>query len=298
MNMEENLQSQWRGEYPFDSRYHTLDSGQRMHYLDEGQGEPFLMVHGNPTWSFFYRHWVAHLRANFRCLVPDHLGCGLSDKPQDYSYTLEQHIDNLESLVESVNPEPLNLVVHDWGGAIGLGYAVRHPERIRRLIILNTAAFPFPKIPMRIAACRLPVIGEPAVRGGNLFVRAAMHMTTVKPLSAAARAGFGYPYRSWKDRVAVYNFVRDIPMDPSHLSWTTLNGIAKGLGKLGNKPAKIIWGMRDWCFHEGILKEWPHYLPQAKIHPFDDAGHYLLEDQGPAIYKVVDDWITEAAFQP
>lgn len=298
MSAGDNPEPHWREEYPFDSHFHTLEGGQRMHYLDEGHGEPFLMVHGNPTWSFFYRHWVAHLRGNFRCLVPDHVGCGLSEKPQDYPYTLQQHIDNLESLVEKLNPEPLNLVVHDWGGAIGLGYAVRHPERIRRLIILNTAAFPFPKIPLRIAACRWPVVGEPAVRAGNLFVRAAMHMTTVEPLTAVARAGFGHPYRSWSDRVAVYNFVRDIPMDPGHRSWSTLHGISAGLNKLADKPAKIIWGMQDWCFHQGILKAWPRYLPQAQVHRIEDAGHYLLEDCGAEIFERVDEWITEETFQP
>lgn len=291
-------EAHWHAEYPYDSQFHVVAGGHRIHYLDEGQGEPFLMVHGNPTWSFFYRHWVAHLRGNYRCIVPDHLGCGLSDKPQRESYTLKQHIGNLESLVEALNPGPFNLVVHDWGGAIGLGYAVRHPERIRRLIVLNTAAFPFPKIPWRIAACRLPLLGEPAVRAGNLFVRAAMHMTTVKPLSATARAGFGHPYRSWHDRVAIYNFVRDIPMQSNHRSWATLQGIAEGLNVLGGKPAKIFWGMQDWCFHEGILKEWPRYLPQAQIHRLEEAGHYLLEDCGPEIYRMVDDWIAEGVFQP
>ncbi len=125
-------------------QFYQLPSGLRYHYIDEGQGPPVVMVHGNPSWSIYYRNLVEALRSTHRCIVPDHIGCGFSDKPDDsnYAYTLSQRIEDLESLLESLNlTEPITLVVHDWGGAIGMGYATRHPEKIARLVILNTAAF-------------------------------------------------------------------------------------------------------------------------------------------------------------
>ena len=113
--------------YPFDGRLYLLTNGHCLHYLDEGAGPPVLMLHGNPTWSFYYRDLVLGLRDHFRCIVPDHLGCGLSDKPQDFSYRLEDHIRHVEELVEHLQLERVHLVVHDWGGAIGMGFATRQP---------------------------------------------------------------------------------------------------------------------------------------------------------------------------
>ena len=132
--------------YPFTGRYLDLD-GLRYHYLDEGEGPLVVMVHGNPSWSFYYRNLVLALRDRFRCIVPDHIGCGFSDKPGDerYDYTLAQRVADLERLLEHVGgSEKVTLVLHDWGGMIGMAWAARHPERIARLVILNTAAFHLP----------------------------------------------------------------------------------------------------------------------------------------------------------
>lgn len=272
----------WREFYPFASHYHELPCGNRMHYLDEGSGSPVVMVHGNPTWSFFYRDAVLAWRDSHRCLVPDHLGCGLSDKPQDRSlYHLDAHIRRFADWIDGRNlDQPLTLVVHDWGGAIGLGWAVRNPDRVAKLVILNTAAFPFPSIPLRIAVCRIPLLGALAVRGGNLFVSAALRMTTERPLAAAVKAGYAHPYRSWRDRIAVHEFVRDIPMSRDHRSYPILGEIAAGLVRLRDKPTWIFWGMEDWCFHPAILREWPKHLPQAQIEELSGVGHYVWEDAG------------------
>ena len=130
--------------YPYQSRFLPLDSQSpdgnlNYHYLDEGKGETLLMLHGNPTWSFYYRNLVKGLKDKYCCVVPDHIGCGFSDKPQIYNYTLFQHIDNLEYLIDQLQLKDITLVMHDWGGAIGMGYAVRHPQNIKRLVIFNTA---------------------------------------------------------------------------------------------------------------------------------------------------------------
>ncbi len=268
--------------YPFASHYHEI-GGRRLHYLDEGAGEALVMLHGNPTWSFYYRRLVAEFRQTHRVIVPDHMGCGFSDKPQDYPYTLQTHIDNLESLLEEIVPRPgakLTLVLHDWGGAIGMGYAARHPERIARIVVLNTAAFLATRIPFRINICRLPVFGPLVVRGLNAFARAALFMAVSKPerMTAAVKAGYLRPYGSWSERVAVLRFVQDIPLSPRAPSHGVLAEIEAKLPLFKDTPMLIQWGGRDWCFDLSFFESWRERFPQAEADVYADAGHYVLED--------------------
>ena len=267
-------------EYPFRSNYFELD-GHKMHYLDEGQGHPVLMLHGNPTWSFYYRNLVKKLSADYRCIVPDHIGCGFSDKPQDYDYTVSTHINNVAKLVSKLNIEKMNLVVHDWGGAIGMGLAVRRPDLINKIVIMNTAAFTDTFIPLRIAVCRIPYVGEFAVRRLNLFVQAARFMATSKILGLSGQVleGFLFPYRSFRDRVAIYRFVKDIPMKPEHISYPVIKEIEDKLQSLKDKKIVIIWGCRDFCFTTHFLDRWKNIFPEAETFLFENAGHYVLEDE-------------------
>lgn len=260
-----------------------------MHYVDEGQGAPVLMVHGNPTWSFYYRHLIAGLRSDYRVLAVDHIGCGLSDKPQDYEYTLERRIRDLVQLIERVDLERLTLVVHDWGGAIGLGAAERVLPRVARLVILNTGAFPPPYVPLRIRLCRTPLLGTLALRGLNAFARAALRMAPAHPerLSPAVRAGLLAPYDNWNHRVAINRFVQDIPMTPHHPTWRTLETIEQGLPRLATRPTLILWGMQDWCFTRVCLERLRAVFSNAEVHELADAGHYLLEDApGPCLERI------------
>jgi haloalkane dehalogenase len=269
----------WRSLYPFESHFLRID-GHALHYLDEGPraAPPLLLLHGNPTWSFHWREVVAQFRRDFRVVAPDHLGCGLSDKPQAWSYRLADHVANLERLVAALELSEITLGVHDWGGAIGMGLATRQPERIARLVITNSAAFRSRRIPLRIALCRLPLLGPLAVRGLNAFARAALQMATAKGLAPAVAEGLLAPYASWSERVAIQRFVEDIPMQPGHPSWPTLVAIEDGLARLRDKPALILWGERDWCFTPAFREEWQRRFPRAQVERFDDAGHYVLED--------------------
>lgn len=271
--------SAWRSLYPFTS--HKLAIGAHaLHYVDEGprDGAPLLLVHGNPTWSFYWREVIRRFRDERRVVALDHLGCGLSDKPQDWPYRLEDHIANLEQLVLSLDLKKITLGVHDWGGAIGFGFASRHPERVERLVILNTAAFRSRAIPLRIALCRVPLLGALAVRGLNGFARAATFMTTTRPLPLEIRQGYTAPYGSWHDRVALHRFVQDIPLSPTHPSYDTLLGVERGLPQFRDRPALILWGERDWCFTPAFREEWQRQLPSAQVHVFPGAAHYVLED--------------------
>lgn len=274
--------------YPFTPKRAAVN-GRRMSYLDAGSGEPVVMVHGNPTWSFFYRRMVSELRENWHCLVPDHIGCGFSEKPKDYPYTLSQHIDNLEKWIEHVLPYGgrFNLIVHDWGGPIGLGYAVRNPKRIKRVVILNTSGFTAGAMPWRIRLCRVPGLGAVLVRGLNLFAGLATLMTTVKPLPAPVRVAFVMPYNSWANRIAVHRFVQDIPLRGGTETGALLQQIDDGLkAALADKPMLIQWGMKDWCFTPFFLDLWRNRFPEARVDEYN-AGHYLLEDEGDAIIERV-----------
>ncbi len=269
----------WQAQYPFDSRWLRLPAGQ-LHYLDEGQGEPLLMIHGNPTWSFYWRRLVRAFRDEFRVVVPDHLGCGLSDKPQQYRYTLQDHIDNLVQLIDQLDLRQITLLGHDWGGPIGLGAALARPDRFQRFVLFNTGAFPPPTIPWRIRVCRVPGFGAVAVRGLNLFSRAALHMAVADPrvLSPTFRAGMLAPYDSWAHRVAVYGFVRDIPPSSTHPTWQTLARIEAGLPGLATAPFQFIWGMRDWCFTPACLDRLRELIPTAQVLSLEDAGHWVVEE--------------------
>lgn len=281
----------WRDLYPFASHEIRL-SGLRYHYLDEGQGPALLLVHGNPTWSFYWRELVKALRGKYRLIVPDHIGCGLSDKPTpaQYSFRLTQRIADLRTLVEHLDLRDVTLVAHDWGGSIGLGTAVALPERFRRFVLLNTAAYRDSRMPLRIRVCRTPVLGALGVQGLNLFARAALHMATAKPerLTAAVRAGLLAPYDSWAHRKAIHRFVLDIPMRASHPSYATLCEIEAGLAQFRQHPVCLIWGMRDWCFTPHFLERFREFFPQAETHRLEDAGHYVVEDAHERIVPIIE----------
>ncbi len=271
----------WRDEYPFASHWHAIGP-HKLHYLDEGPRDAptLLMVHGNPTWSFYYRRLITALRDRYRCVAIDHMGCGLSDKPQDYPYTLAQRIDDLTSLVDALKLKDVTLVVHDWGGAIGMGWAGRHPERVARLVVFNTAAFRSSRIPLSIDLCRWPLIGPLAVRGFNGFARVAQVRAIHDRRRLQGPTGQGYlaPYDSWANRVAIQRFVEDIPMSPSHPTYDTLVGVEDNLHKLSDKPMLIVWGEQDFCFDPSFRQEWQRRFPDAEVHALDDASHYVLED--------------------
>lgn len=278
------------GEYPFTG--HLLDcDGLRYHYVDEGhavdderrQRPVLLFVHGNPTWSFAWRNFIKAFSSAFRCVAVDHIGCGRSDKPQRYEYTLANHVSNLTRLIDRLDLRDITLVGHDWGGCIGMGAAVARPDRFSRFVLANTAAFRSTMIPLRIAACRLPLLGALGVRGCNGFARAAQWMAVERRLPPAVRRGYLAPYDSWANRIATHEFVRDIPLKPSHRSYQTLAEIESGLQQFVDHPLLLCWGERDWCFTTAFLDEWQRRFPRAEVERYPLANHYVFEDASAAM---------------
>jgi len=264
-----------------------------MSYLDEGPRDApvMLCVHGNPTWSFYWRALVEHYAGRFRVVVPDHIGCGLSDKPQGWPYQLAGHISNLEKLVDHLGLDDITRVVHDWGGAIGMGLATQRPECFQRFVVTNTAAYLSQDIPLSIASCRIPVLGKITVRGLNGFARAATLRAVVRPLSVAAKRGLLLPYDSWKNRIATLKFVEDIPLAPSHPSYETLARIDAGLVQLVDKPMMLCWGDDDFCFTPKFRAEWERRFPDARVHAWSDVGHYVMEDAPDRLISAMEDWL-------
>lgn len=279
--------------FPFEGHYFQMGH-LNMHYLDEGSGQPVVMVHGNPTWSFYYRNLVQQLSKQYRCIVPDHIGCGFSDKPSDadYHYTLEQRVDDLIALLDHLGlHEQITLVVHDWGGMIGMAVATRHPDWFERFVIFNTAAFHLPAgkhVPLALRVVRDTALGTFAVRGFNAFSRGAAWVgCTRQRLKAPLRDAYCAPYDSWANRIATLRFVQDIPLKPSDPAYAIVTETQERLYLLQDKPMLIVWGAKDFVFDLDYLAEWQAYFPEAQVHQIADAGHYVLEDAQTEIIPLV-----------
>lgn len=265
-------------------------SGFKYHYVDEGAGSPVIMVHGNPTWSFYYRQLIQALSHQYRTIAVDHIGCGLSDKPtQDqYEYTLDRRINDLERFIRRLElKDKITLVLHDWGGMIGVAYALRHLDRMDKIILLNTAAFFPPQdrpLPFRLKLIRhVKPFANVAVLGFNAFARSALFMATAKGLPDDVRSGLLAPYNCRQNRIATLKFVEDIPLKPTDPSYGTVKKVQNELHRLRNLPMLICWGMKDFVFTKAYLDEWRHRFPDAHVHTFEDAGHYVLEDAAETV---------------
>ena len=288
-------------DYPFESHFADIH-GLQLHYLDEGSStaDPVVMLHGNPSWSFYYRHLTLALRDKQRCIVPDHIGMGLSAKPEldDYDFSLDSRVDDLEQLLEHLQiKENISLIVHDWGGMIGMAYATRFPERIKKLVILNTAAFHLPKnrsIPWQLKLSRIPLFNAVLNQGLNAFCRGAVrYCVTRKPMSAAVASAYLAPYDNWHNRLAVRKFVEVIPLQSGDKGYDTVSRVEDGLQQFSDIPMLICWGLKDFVFDSYFLDEWEQHFPKARVHRFNDAGHYVLEDAGEEIIPLISDFIKQ-----
>lgn len=286
-----------RSLYPFASRFFDRGGGILQHYVDEGEGDPIVFVHGNPTWSFTFRELISALRGTHRCIAVDHVGCGLSDKPgdDDYRYTLASRIDDLGRLLAHVGVERrVTIVAHDWGGAIAMGWATQHPDAVARVVLMNTAAFPVPatkSLPVLIKLARSP-LGAVLVQRFNAFARGAAWVgMNKKRLSPDVRAGLLAPYEGAGDRLATLRFAEDIPLSAADPAYAPLAEMDSRLSLLAGKPRLLVWGAKDFVFDLGILREWQRRWPDADTTVYDDAGHYVQEDANERVVPRVVEWL-------
>ncbi len=274
-----------RTEYPFTSHYFQTAAG-RMHYVDEGQGEVVVMLHGNPTWSFLYRNLIKHLRSRYRCIAPDHIGFGLSDKPYDWSYLPEEHAKNFTALVEHLGLKDITLVVNDWGGPIGMHYAVTHPQNVKRLIVLNTWAWPvnddfhFTSF----SAFMGGPIGRLLIRRFNFFANSFVRMAfgDKSLLSAVAHGHYRHAFPTPASRKGCYVFPRQIV---ASTPW--LEKLWGRIAVLRDKPTLFVWGMKDVAFREKELKRWQQALPNSLTLRLNTVGHFVPEEAPGALGEAV-----------
>ena len=287
-------------DYPFSPQRFDVRPGIAMSYLDEGprDGEVVVMLHGNPSWSFYWRHLVAGLRTpgngkGYRCIVPDHVGMGLSDRPDDaaYAYTLQSRVDDLDALLRHLGINgPVTLAVHDWGGMVGFGWALRDPSPVRRLVVLNTAAFPLPPekpMPWQLSLGRDSRIGGFLIRAFNLFARGAAWTGTERSLPRDVRRAYIAPYTGWRNAISTLRFMQDIPLREGDRAWPLLAESARVLPQYADRPVFIGWGLRDFVFDRHFLDGFTRVLPQAQVHAFEDANHYVLEDKHEVLVPAI-----------
>ncbi len=290
-----------RALYPFESHTITLSDGQRMHYVDEGPegGAVLLFAHGYPLWSFVYRAFVIYFAAQgYRCIAIDHIGFGLSDKPTSRRYhTLRRHIHNLMECLGALDVHDITLVMEDWGGPIGLGYAVRNPANIRRLVLMNTWGFQDTLANPLSALARLairPGIGELIFGTFNLAFNFGVQRWTVRTLSEAVLAAYEAPFREPRSRTALIQFPRMVSATPNHPSAASMREIERNLALFERTPSLILWGAENPVFSREVAEHWKKMLPRAHGPYFiEHAGHVLPEDRPEAVVEHLDAFLAE-----
>lgn len=281
---------------PFKSCYADI-AGYKMHYIDEGSGPVVVMLHGNPTWCFYFRRLVEALKGKYRVIVPDYIGCGLSDHPA-VSYRATERIEQVSELLEKLGVKKFSLLMHDWGGPIGTGVAVRDPSRIEKLIYLNTTLTEVEALPLIIKASASRWIGKYLTQTTNRFLKVTTQWGVTKKLPREIKAGYFFPYQTKERRRAIWDFVQDIPFDSDHKSYSELLEIASKITTLQSKPVKIIWGLKDPCFHRGMLAKVSGHFPRASVLEIPDASHLVLEDAPEIVVPAVEDFLQNGSVMP
>ena len=293
-----DVESDFRGQFPWKSHRIEVSDGVHQAVVDEGpRAAPvtFVLLHGNPTWGFLYRKFIADLSRDYRVVVPDHVGFGRSDKPRDASYyTLDRHIENLAMTLDHLRVERPVLVMQDWGGPIGMGWATRHPERAAGFAVLDTWAFvrnPSMKLPWLF---KLLVLGKGGWRRAtqkNIFTE--LFLIRGSKLDAATADAYRAPHPIPEDRVGIGRFPQLIPEtnNRDHETWSTMAAIEDGLSAVADRPSLLVWALKDAAFSNKQLERWktlfkdldgPHLLPRAK--------HFLQEDSPTEILQWVRAW--------
>lgn len=279
---------------PFKSHFVRVAS-YKLHYFDEGppDADVVLMLHGNPTWSFYFRKLIQALSGNYRVIAPDFIGCGLSDHPADIHFRAIERVEHLEQLLAALKIEKFSLVMHDWGGPIGSFLAVANPERIEKIVYMNTTLTETENLPGFIRVAASAAYGKFFTQTTALFIRAMLRFGVLQRVPKEIRRGYLFPYRSQAARTAIWGFVRDIPFDSNHPSYSDLQQLASRLPLLSKKPVLIVWGLRDPCFHRAMLRQVCRHFPEARVVEVPHASHLVLEDAPELVCREIGAFLEE-----
>ncbi|MCZ6531755.1 MAG: alpha/beta fold hydrolase [SAR324 cluster bacterium] len=273
--------------YPFEHRFADLGNGIEMHYVDEGEGETLLMLHGNPSWSFLYRKMILKLRGNFRCIVPDYPGFGLTETPPGYGFTPGEHSENIERFVDKLGLRDMTLIVQDWGGPVGLGLAIRRPELVKRFVIGNTWAW--------------PLVGQRGFEVFSWLMVGPVGRTMAYLFNGVARFFFmkGFVHRPEKEVRGMYLAPfrrradrRQTSISPRLLIKAAdyLSEVEKGLERIGDRPVFLPWGVKDFAFQEKERQRFEKIFPNHKTLLLE-ASHFWQEDAGEEAADAIREWM-------
>ena len=277
--------------FPFESRVFAAPGGQRMHFVDEGKGEPVVFLHGNPSWSFEFRRPIAELRGKYRCVAPDHVGFGLSSRSgRTDDYRPEAHARRFEALMDRLGLDGITLFMTDWGGPIGLDFARRHPDRVSRIVVANSWCWPvggdFHFRSFSFLMSSRP--GRYLIERHNLFVDRVMPMAVGdrRALTPEVMAHYRNALPTPEARRAVAAF-------PGHIV-----GAGEWLGEIWDdrasfaaKPALLLWGLKDIAFRRKELERWKSALEDCEVHEFADCGHFLAEEAPDRVLPLLRDFL-------
>lgn len=277
---------------PFASNYIHIE-GHRMHYVDEGAGDVVILLHGNPTWCYYYRTLIQRLKGKFRLIAPDMIGCGLSDHPA-VSFRAADRMRHLVTFIKALGIERFSMVLHDWGGPIGTGAALELCDRLDKIVYLNTTLTEIESLPSMIKTAASPLIGQVLTQYTKRFLSLLLRYGVTRKLSSDEWAGYVEPYRTIARRRAIWDFVKDIPFTQNHPTYQTLNRLGAELPKLKQHPIKIIWGLKDPCFHLEMLEKVAGHFPNAEVHEFSDASHLVLEDKPEEVGALVEEFLSRS----
>lgn len=268
-----------------------------MHYLDEGSGPVVLLLHGNPTWCFFYRNLIRELRTSFRVIAPDFLGMGLSDRTPGVKLRALDRMEHMREFVTALGLTKFSMVMHDWGGAIGTGLAVRMPDALERLVYLNTTLTETEALPPIIKTAAKPIVGRFLTKYSSRFITFTTSWGVAKRLSPDVKDWYFYPYRTRARRQAIWDFVADIPFERTHPTYRAMLELAEKIPLLEKVPVKIVWGLKDPCFHRQMLSKVAAHFPQADILEIPDASHLVLEDAPQIAIPAIKEFLLGAESQ-
>jgi haloalkane dehalogenase len=288
-----------RKQWPWRPRFARVN-GWRMHYVDEGTGNPVVLLHGNPTWGFLYRDFVEPLtRAGYRVVIPDMIGFGLSEKPsREEAHSLDGHIANLTALLRQLDLRRATLVCHDWGGPTGLGFALSNLGRVAALVVMSTWAWPRPpaEFHTRIFPWRMmhaPLVGPYLLGRHNALAGRGIYLSVVEREKFRKRAQHAYEWilPDPTARLLTWTWPRWIPLDATSRALDRFEWLEKELAAC-RLPTMIVWGREDDVFDQATFSaRFKRLLPHAEGPHLVTGRHFLQEDSGPEIAALIADFL-------
>lgn len=286
------LENHWlnRTEYPFSSHYFDIN-GYKLHYIDEGVGDVVLFVHGTPSWSFDFRNIIKALKSNYRCMAIDHIGFGLSDKPVQYDYSTQNHSLTLEQFVREKKLERITLVLHDFGGPIGLDFAIKYPEKIKQLVLLNTWMWSsnhdpeFIRLRKMLKSPLLPFL----YRYLNFSPKYILPQSFGEhKLPNQIQTQYTKPFANPSQRNGALAFARSLLLDQNWFEELWNKRMV-----LSDLPTLLIWGMKDPVIKPRYLAKFQEGLPQSRTVELETCGHFPQEEQPEKVVMALLDFFAE-----